>query len=214
MTFEFGPFKLDEAGRALRQGAREVPLQPRAFDLLVYLVRNRARVVPKDELLGAIWSGVTVTDNSLQRAVSLIRKVLRDGGIDDAIRSFSSKGYRFCIDGEADQVDDGASRDGMTLSRVMPRWTAAARSAARIWIGGRSRCTVSASRRTPSRYLSARSLPTRRQASAMPPLMLRRRCPCCISSAAKLRSRKAGWRARRIWSMGLMSHWLKAGSFG
>jgi DNA-binding winged helix-turn-helix (wHTH) protein len=117
MTFEFGPFKLDEAGRALRQGAREVPLQPRAFDLLVYLVRNRARVVPKDELLGAIWSGVTVTDNSLQRAVSLIRKVLRDGGIDDAIRSFSSKGYRFCIDGEADQVDDGASRDGLASAR-------------------------------------------------------------------------------------------------
>jgi DNA-binding winged helix-turn-helix (wHTH) protein len=129
MTFEFGPFKLDEASRVLRQGACEVPLQPRAFDLLVYLVRNRSRVVPKDELLAAIWPGVTVTDNSLQRAVSLIRKVLRDGGIDDAIRNFSSKGYRFCIDGEAEQSDDGASRDDLASARaaiVEQRWHDAA----------------------------------------------------------------------------------------
>ena len=53
MTFEFGPFKLDETGRALRRGAHDIQLQPRAFDLLVYLVRNRARMVPKDELLAA-----------------------------------------------------------------------------------------------------------------------------------------------------------------
>src|SRR5690349_7685247 len=105
MTFEFGPFQLDETGRLLRHGAHEVQLQPRAFDLLVYLVRNRVRVVPKDELLNAIWPGVTVTDNSLQRAVSLIRKELREGGLDDAIRNFSGKGYRFCIEGEAEPAD-------------------------------------------------------------------------------------------------------------
>ena len=51
-----------------------MPLQPRVFDLLVYLVRNRARVVSKDELLDALWPGVTVTDNSLQRAVSTLAR--------------------------------------------------------------------------------------------------------------------------------------------
>jgi DNA-binding winged helix-turn-helix (wHTH) protein len=109
MTFEFGLFKLDETGRALRRGAHEIQLQPRAFDLLVHLVRNRGRVVPKDELLDAIWPGVTVTDNSLQRAVSLIRKELREGGLDDAIRNFSGKGYRFCIDSEPVSVDSAAA---------------------------------------------------------------------------------------------------------
>ena len=127
MTFEFGPFKLDETGRALRRGAHDIQLQPRAFDLLVYLVRNRARMVPKDELLAAVWPGVTVTDNSLQRAISLIRKELREGGLDDAIRNFSGKGYRFCVDsgstdsaaaaGDAAADDLAAARRAVTEQR-------------------------------------------------------------------------------------------------
>lgn len=96
MKFEFGPFRLDEPGRALWLADREVLLQPRVFDLLVYLIRNRERVVSKDELLDTLWPGVTVTDNSLQRAVSTLRSVLRDGGVEDAIRSFPRTGYRFC----------------------------------------------------------------------------------------------------------------------
>jgi DNA-binding winged helix-turn-helix (wHTH) protein len=98
MTLRFGPFELDEAGRALIHAQQEVALQPRMFDLLVYLVRNRARVVTKDELLDALWPDVTVTDNSLQRAVSMLRRVLRKGGMDNAIRNMPGRGYRLCID--------------------------------------------------------------------------------------------------------------------
>jgi DNA-binding winged helix-turn-helix (wHTH) protein len=102
VTFAFGPFQLDEPGRVLRLAEREVPLQPRVFDLLVYLVNSRARVVSKDELLDALWPGVTVTDNSLQRAVSTLRGALREGGMEDAIRSFPRNGYRFLIDEKPD----------------------------------------------------------------------------------------------------------------
>ena len=70
---EIGPFRLDEPARALRLGEREIALQPRVFDLLTYLVKNRERVVSKDELLDNLWAGVTVTDNSIQRAVSSLR---------------------------------------------------------------------------------------------------------------------------------------------
>lgn len=104
VTFEFGPFQLDESGRVLRLAEREVPLQPRVFDLLVYLVRSRARVVSKDELLDALWPGVTVTDNSLQRAVSVLRGALREGGMEDAIRSFPRNGYRFFVDAKPGEV--------------------------------------------------------------------------------------------------------------
>lgn len=100
MTFEFGSFRLDEAGRVLHLKGREIPLQPRVFDLLVYLVHRRERVVSKDELLDALWTDVTVTDNSLQRAVSLLRGVMRDGGLPDAIRNFPRSGYRFCFEPE------------------------------------------------------------------------------------------------------------------
>ena len=95
MIFRFGRFELDEATRELRLGARPVELQPRTFDLLVYLVRHHDRVVSKDELLSALWPEVIVTDSSIMRAVSLIRSALREGGLSDGIQTFSRQGYRF-----------------------------------------------------------------------------------------------------------------------
>ena len=97
--FEFGPYRLDEPARVLRLRDRELRLQPRVFDLLVYLVRNRARVVSKDELLDTLWPGVIVTDNSLQRAISTLRSALRDDDMYKAIQSFPRNGYRFCLGG-------------------------------------------------------------------------------------------------------------------
>ena len=99
MTIErFGEFELDPGAAQLRLRGREVPLQPRIFDLLVYLVRNRERVVDKDELLAAVWPGMVVTDGSLQRAASLARAALRAGGLDAAIRTYARRGYRFVVE--------------------------------------------------------------------------------------------------------------------
>jgi DNA-binding winged helix-turn-helix (wHTH) protein len=134
VAFEFGSFRLDEAGRMLSLSEREMPLQPRVFDLLVYLVNSRARVVPKNELLDALWPGVTVTENSLQRAVSTLRAVLREGGMENAIRNFPRTGYRFCIDAEADgselprDAEQAAPRQVEAARRAMreQRWSDAA----------------------------------------------------------------------------------------
>lgn len=96
--FQFAEFELDSERRELRLRGRELALQPRVFDLLCYLVSHRERVVSKDELLEALWPGVIVTDGSLQRAISLARSALRQGGLTDAIRTHARTGYRFCID--------------------------------------------------------------------------------------------------------------------
>jgi DNA-binding winged helix-turn-helix (wHTH) protein len=96
MVHRFPSFEIDEAARELRAGGRVRPLQPRVFDLLVFLVNNRGRVVPKDELLDTLWPDVTVADGSLQRAVSLARAALAEAGAPDVIRTHARRGYRFC----------------------------------------------------------------------------------------------------------------------
>lgn len=94
MIYEFGLFRLDEDARLLSLSGEEMVLQPRVFDLMVYLLRSQSRVVSKEELLDALWPNVTVTENSLQRAVSTLRNVLRRGGMEKALRNFPRTGYR------------------------------------------------------------------------------------------------------------------------
>ena len=133
MPFAFGPFRLDEPGRVLRLAEREMPLQPRVFDLLVYLVNARDRVVSKDELLDALWPGVTVTEGSLQRAASMLRAALREGGMEEAIRSYPRIGYRFCIGdtppeaepAQAMPEDRAPSLPGARRAVAEQRWDAA-----------------------------------------------------------------------------------------
>ncbi|RYE46563.1 MAG: hypothetical protein EOP24_15430 [Hyphomicrobiales bacterium] len=100
MQLTFGPFVLDEEARALMLRGQARHVQPRVFDLLAYLVRNAGRVVPKDELLDALWPNVTVTESSLQRAASLARRVLAEGGVGEALRNFARHGYRFALDAQ------------------------------------------------------------------------------------------------------------------
>lgn len=133
MPFAFGPYRLDEPARILLLADREVRLQPRVFDLLAYLISRRERVVTKDELLDALWPGVTVTDNSVQRAISLLRSALREGGMQDVIRSYPRNGYRFAIaaadDPPAAQTTAPAARSTVEAARqaaAEQRWREAA----------------------------------------------------------------------------------------
>jgi len=57
MVLRFGDHVLDIERRELRRGAEPVALEPQVFDLLVYLVRNRDRVVSKDDLIEGVWVG-------------------------------------------------------------------------------------------------------------------------------------------------------------
>jgi len=98
LIHRFAAFELDPGQRVLRLAGREIPLQPRVFDLLSYLVERRDRVVTKDELLEALWPGMVVTDSSLQRAVSLARGALEQGGLGGAIRTHARRGYRFLVE--------------------------------------------------------------------------------------------------------------------
>ncbi|MGB5809032.1 MAG: alpha/beta fold hydrolase [Polyangiales bacterium] len=94
MTFAFDEFELDPARRELRIGDAVQSVQPQVFDLLVYLVERRDRVVSKRELLESLWPDSVVTESSLQRAVSLARSALGERGA-ELIQTFPRQGYRF-----------------------------------------------------------------------------------------------------------------------
>src|SRR5262245_14921668 len=98
MGYRFGDFELDEAGRNLALRGQGLNLQPKVFDLLAYLVRHAGRVVSKHELMEHLWADTHVSEASLQRAVSVLRKTLREGDFEHALKSFTGHGYRFSLD--------------------------------------------------------------------------------------------------------------------
>jgi len=118
MTQRFGNFELDENARQLRLNGVEILLQPRVFDLLVVLYLNRQRVVSKDELMDRLWPGVVVGEGSLQRAVSLARSALKQGGFGSSIRNYSRQGYRFCFEDQEPDRISLTKEEPITLARA------------------------------------------------------------------------------------------------
>ena len=64
-VYEFGSFRLDPSERLLLRGAQAVPVTPKAFDLLLYLVEHAGRLVGKQELMDALWPSTSVEETNL-----------------------------------------------------------------------------------------------------------------------------------------------------
>jgi DNA-binding winged helix-turn-helix (wHTH) protein/TolB-like protein/Flp pilus assembly protein TadD len=94
--YEFGPFRLEPGEHRLLRDGEQVSLAPKAFDLLVYLVGNHGRLVVKDQIMRAVWSGSFVEEANLTVAVSALRKALgkTESGM-PYIETVPKKGYRF-----------------------------------------------------------------------------------------------------------------------
>jgi TolB-like protein len=96
MIFSFGDNRLDIDRRELRRAEAPVHLEPQVFDLLVYLVENRDRVVSKDDLIAAVWDGRIVSESTLTSRINAARKAIGDSGKDQKfIRTAPRKGVRF-----------------------------------------------------------------------------------------------------------------------
>jgi TolB-like protein/Tfp pilus assembly protein PilF len=96
VQFLFEDHALDIDRRELRRGAQQIPVEPQVFDLLVYLVQNRERVVTKDDLLDAVWSGRFVSESNLTTRINAARKAIGDSGQEQRlIRTIPRKGFRF-----------------------------------------------------------------------------------------------------------------------
>ena len=96
MQFRFAEHVLDVARRELRRGGEPIALEPQVFDLLVYLIRNRERVVTKDDLVSAVWGGRIVSESTLTSRINAARRAVGDTGeAQRLIRTSPRKGVRF-----------------------------------------------------------------------------------------------------------------------
>ena len=96
MIHRFGDCELDIEQRELRRAGVPVDLEPQVFELLAYMVSNPNRLVTKDELNGAIWSGRAVSDSALSSRIKSARQAVGDDGkTQSLIRTVHGRGFRF-----------------------------------------------------------------------------------------------------------------------
>ena len=122
MQFVFGDCVLDPGRRELTRGSQVIAVGPQVFDLLIYLVRNRERVVSKDDVLDAVWSGRIVSESTLTSHINAVRKAIGDSGEGQRlIRTVARKGFRFVGDvSEVQSSDGGPLKTGPAGSNETP----------------------------------------------------------------------------------------------
>ena len=115
MQFLFAEHTLDTDRCELRRGSTPIAVEPQVFDLLVYLVQNRERVVSKDDLIASVWGGRIVSDSTLASRINAVRRAVGDSGdVQRLIRTLARKGIRFV--GDVRMGVNGDNRAGTTDS--------------------------------------------------------------------------------------------------
>ncbi len=108
MRYLFEEYAFDTDRRELHRGTDAVSIAPQVFDLLDYLIRNRERVVSKDDLIKSIWNGRSVSDAALTTRLNAVRGAIGDSGEEQRfIKTLPRKGFRFV--GQVREARDVAS---------------------------------------------------------------------------------------------------------
>jgi TolB-like protein len=96
LRYFFEGYALDTDRRELRQGDRVVPVEPKVFDLLEYVISNGEGVVSKDDLIAAVWQGRIVSESALTSCINAARTAIGDSGeAQRLIKTLPRRGFRF-----------------------------------------------------------------------------------------------------------------------
>jgi TolB-like protein len=119
VQFLFAGHTLDTDRRELRRGDDVIAVEPQVFDLLVYLVQNRDRVVSKDDLFAAVWRNRIVSDSTFTSRINAARTAVGDSGEEEKlIRTVPREGLRFVGDVHAPLSADQRSQSTTTADEI------------------------------------------------------------------------------------------------
>jgi TolB-like protein/tetratricopeptide (TPR) repeat protein len=122
MRFVFADHVLDTARRELRRGTCAIAVEPQVLDLLIHLLRNRDRVVSKDDIVAAVWGGRIVSDTTLTSRIYAARQAIGDNGrSQNLIRTVSRVGLRFVGDVREEDAADTADWNDDPATGPRPR---------------------------------------------------------------------------------------------
>src|SRR5688572_31835151 len=131
MKYQIAEYLIDTARYRISSGDAPIPAEPKVFDLLVYLLLHRDRVVTREELFREVWDGREVSDATLSNHVKSARKILGDSGeLQSTILTIRGRGYQFIApvtvipegtaDPGADRVSERAPRTTQVARPVPP----------------------------------------------------------------------------------------------
>ena len=122
MIYQWSNYLIDTTTYCLMQDGHQLELEPGVYDLLLYLIEQRHRVVTRDELLSELWQGRIVSDNTINARLKAARKAVGDSGRKQAaIKTIHGRGYQFIAPivktdaavTTADNNQDTRARDGI-----------------------------------------------------------------------------------------------------
>jgi Tol biopolymer transport system component/DNA-binding winged helix-turn-helix (wHTH) protein len=136
-VYRFEDVQIDTGNYQVLKAGKAVPIEPKALNVLVFLVENRGRLIEKRELLDAVWGESFVTENVLTRAVAQLRKALEDGSKEGRfIETVPTRGYRFVAEVTVEDVRaaSGANPEAPEQLPPLPSlpFVAASRSPSRL----------------------------------------------------------------------------------
>ena len=117
--YRFAEFVLSPRQRVLTRNGCELPLIPRYFDLLVFLVEHRGEAVHRRDIFDRVWSDVIVSDSALSQAIRTLRRTLDDDSREPLyIRTVSRHGCRF-VGNVVEEADDvGSDAESARFGRL------------------------------------------------------------------------------------------------
>ncbi|TIN41102.1 MAG: transcriptional regulator [Mesorhizobium sp.] len=197
LAHQVGSSVLDLDRGTLRRDGEIVPVRPKTFDLLAFLVRNPGRVLSKDELFQAVWPNTIVTEDSLTQCIRDVRKCIGDEA-QSLVRTVPRRGYMFQASNACPlRCRRPALR--FRLNERLSRWSPSYRFALILTVRWQSRSSTARSRRSSTRFPTSR--PSRCWRAIRPsrlPNIPTRTSGRLLSVSAPTMLRKAASRALRM----------------